>query len=32
MQVYTCSESRQKLAKVLEQAKKGGKVLIRRRD
>lgn len=32
MQVYTYSEARQKLAKVLEQAESTGKVLIRRRD
>jgi antitoxin Phd len=32
MQVYTYSEARQKLAKVLEQAENSGKVLIRRKD
>ena len=32
MQVYTYSEARQKLAKVLEQAESSGKVLIRRKD
>jgi hypothetical protein len=32
MQVYTYSEARQKLAKVLEQAESAGKVLIRRKD
>ena len=32
MQVYTYSEARQKLAKVLEQAEISGKVLIRRKD
>ena len=32
MQVYTYSEARQKLAKVLEQAESNGKVLIRRKD
>jgi antitoxin Phd len=32
MQVYTYSEARQKLAKVLEQAESTGKVLIRRKD
>ena len=32
MQVYTYSEARQKLAMVLEQAEKTGKVLIRRKD
>jgi antitoxin Phd len=32
MQVYTYSEARQKLAKVLEQAEYSGKVLIRRKD
>ncbi len=32
MQVYTYSEARQKLAQVLDQAEKGGKVLIRRKD
>lgn len=32
MQIYTYSEARQKLAKVLEQAESTGKVLIRRRD
>lgn len=32
MEVYTYSEARQKLAKVLEQAETSGKVLIRRRD
>jgi antitoxin Phd len=32
MQVYTYSEARQKLAIVLEQAAKTGKVLIRRKD
>jgi hypothetical protein len=31
MQVYTCSESRQKLAVVLNQAEGTGKVLIRRK-
>jgi antitoxin Phd len=32
MRVYTYSEARQKLAFVLEQAQKTGKVLIRRKD
>ena len=32
MQVFTYSEARQKLAKVLEQADPTGKVLIRRKD
>jgi prevent-host-death family protein len=32
MRVYTYSEARQKLAKVLEQAESTGRVLIRRRD
>ncbi len=32
MQVFTYSEARQKLAKVLEEAEATGKVLIRRRD
>jgi hypothetical protein len=32
MQVYTYSEARQKLAMVLEQAEKTGKVTIRRKD
>ena len=32
MQVYTYSEARQKLARVLEQAEDTGKVLIRRKD
>ena len=32
MQVNTCSEARQKLALVLEQAEDTGKVLIRRKD
>jgi len=32
MEVYTYSEARQKLAKVLEEAESSGKVLIRRRD
>jgi hypothetical protein len=32
MQVFTYSEARQKLAKVLEQAESSGKVLIRRKD
>jgi antitoxin Phd len=32
MQVYTYSEARQKLAKVLEQAERTGKALIRRKD
>ena len=32
MQVYTYSEARQKLAKVLEQAESKGKALIRRKD
>jgi len=32
MEVYTYSEARQKLSKVLEQAEASGKVLIRRRD
>lgn len=32
MQVFTYSEARQKLAKVLEQADSTGKVLIRRKD
>jgi PHD/YefM family antitoxin component YafN of YafNO toxin-antitoxin module len=32
MRVYTYSEARQKLAKVLEQAESAGKVLIRRKD
>lgn len=32
MEVYTYSEARQKLAKVLEQAETSGKVLIRRKD
>jgi len=32
MEVYTYSEARQKLAKVLKQAETSGKVLIRRKD
>ncbi len=32
MQVFTYSEARQKLARVLEQAESTGKVLIRRKD
>ncbi len=32
MQVYTYSEARQKLARVLKQAESTGKVLIRRKD
>ena len=32
MQVYTYSDARQKLAKLLDQAKISGKVLIRRKD
>ncbi len=32
MRVYTYSEARQKLAAVLEQAERAGKVLIRRKD
>lgn len=32
MQVYTYSEARQKLAKILEQAESTGKVIIRRKD
>jgi antitoxin Phd len=32
MQVYTYSEARQKLAKVLEKAEISGKVIIRRKD
>lgn len=32
MQVYTYSEARQKLARVLEQAESVGKVFIRRKD
>ncbi len=32
MNVYTYSEARQKLAKVLEQAESTGKVIIRRKD
>ena len=32
MQVYTYSEARQKLAKVLQQAESTGKVIIRRKD
>jgi len=32
MRVYTYSEARQKLARVLEQAESTGKVLIRRKD
>ena len=32
MQVYTYSEARQKLAKVLEPAETTGKVIIRRKD
>ena len=32
MQIYTYSEARQKLARVLEQAESTGKVLIRRKD
>jgi len=32
MQVYTYSEARQKLARVLEQAESAGKVFIRRKD
>ena len=32
MQIFTYSEARQKLAKVLEQAEFTGKVLIRRKD
>jgi antitoxin Phd len=32
MQIYTYSEARQKLARVLERAESSGKVLIRRRD
>jgi len=32
MQVYTYSEARQKLAKILDQAENTGKVIIRRKD
>lgn len=32
MQIYTYSEARQKLARVLERAESTGKVLIRRKD
>ncbi len=32
MQVYTYSEARQKLAMILDQAEKSGKVIIRRKD
>ena len=32
MEVYTYSEARQKLARVLDEAESAGKVLIRRRD
>ncbi len=32
MHVYTYSEARQKLAKILDQAENTGKVLIRRKD
>ena len=32
MEVYTYSEARQKLARVLDEAESTGKVLIRRRD
>jgi PHD/YefM family antitoxin component YafN of YafNO toxin-antitoxin module len=32
MEVYTYSEARQQLARVLEQAERTGKVLIRRKD
>lgn len=32
MHIYTYSEARQKLAAVLEQADKSGKVMIRRKD
>jgi len=32
MQIYTYSETRQKLAAVLQQAEDSGKVLIRRKD
>ena len=32
MQIYTYSEARQKLAKVLEKAETSGKVIIRRKD
>jgi len=32
MKVYTCSEARQRLAAVLEQARRDGEVRIRRRD
>ena len=32
MDVYTYSEARQKLAKVMDQAERTGKVVIRRRD
>ena len=32
MQIYTYSEARQKFARVLEQARNSGKVLIRRKD
>jgi len=32
MQVYTYSEARQKLAKVLKEAESTGKILIRRKD
>ena len=32
MQVYTYSEARQKLARVLDEAESTGKVLIRRKD
>ena len=32
MQIFTYSEARQKLAMILDQAEKTGKVLIRRRD
>lgn len=32
MVIYTCSEARQKLASVLDEAESKGKVLIRRKD
>lgn len=32
MQVFTCSEARQKLSSVLDKAEASGKVLIRRKD
>ena len=32
MKIYTCSEARQNLLKLLDKAKKEGKVIIKRKD